>query len=357
MNVRTLFMQDMVKINKSSGRNTAIEALRFLSVFQICLWHMSCPVTAAGFLGVEFFFILAGIFLYKNATKVNSPGVVGYSLHKLSKFYFKLILAQIITQLVYSPGLLVELQDNWLRPVLRFISEALLLQCTGTFGNGLNGPTWFFSVLIYGGALVYALTKYYRHISIRVIFPLLCVCYFAYTFNNGTTETLERWDNFGPVPFILARGVSEMALGVLCGYIYFSYRQAISPHKMVLNISAVIALVLYLFIVAGNRSFSQYALIMIPIIICTALTEGTILQKLFGGRIWLFLGRISFDIFLIHFPLMAVFRHFLHVEAGMSLPVVAILYYLSLVPCAYIFDIVAQKLSGVLFMQHKIRLS
>ena len=106
MNNSAYNMQGVDKMNQSSGRNSAIEALRFLSVFQICLWHMSYPVTAAGFLGVEFFFILAGIFLYKNA-KVESPGVVKYSLHKLSKFYFKLILAQIITQLVYSPGLMV----------------------------------------------------------------------------------------------------------------------------------------------------------------------------------------------------------------------------------------------------------
>ena len=357
MNNSAYNMQGVDKMNQSSGRNSAIEALRFLSVFQICLWHMSYPVTAAGFLGVEFFFILAGIFLYKNATKVESPGVVKYSLHKLSKFYFKLILAQIITQLVYSPGLMVELRENWLMPVLRFISEALLLQFSGTFGSGLNAPTWFFSVLIYGGAFVYALTKYYRNISIRVIFPLLCVCYFAYTFNNGTTEMLERWDNIGPVPLYLARGVSEIALGVLCGYLYFNYKQAISLHKMFLNISAIIALVLYISIVAGNRALSRYALILIPTIIFTALTDGTILQKLFCGRIWLFLGRISFDIYLLHFPLMVVFRHFLHVEAGMPLSVVAMLYYLSLVPCAYIFDMVAQKWKDILFIRQKKLLS
>lgn len=84
MNDSMFSVQDKDKLNESTRRNTAIEALRFLSIFQICLWHMSYPVTVAGFLGVEFFFILAGIFLYKNATKVNSPGVVGYSLHSLA---------------------------------------------------------------------------------------------------------------------------------------------------------------------------------------------------------------------------------------------------------------------------------
>jgi len=49
----------------SSNRLTAVEALRFLSVFQICLWHMGLPLTAAGFLGVEFFFILGGFLCIK----------------------------------------------------------------------------------------------------------------------------------------------------------------------------------------------------------------------------------------------------------------------------------------------------
>ena len=70
----------------SSNRLTAVEALRFLSVFQICLWHMGLPLTAAGFLGVEFFFILGGIFMYKAAVKPYSPGTLAYSWHKLSKF-------------------------------------------------------------------------------------------------------------------------------------------------------------------------------------------------------------------------------------------------------------------------------
>lgn len=37
MNNSAYNMQGVDKMNQSSGRNSAIEALRFLSIFQICL--------------------------------------------------------------------------------------------------------------------------------------------------------------------------------------------------------------------------------------------------------------------------------------------------------------------------------
>lgn len=330
-------------------RNTAIEALRFLTIFQICLWHMSYPVTKAGFLGVEFFFILAGIFMYRTATKANSAGVVSWTINKLKKFYFKIIVATIFTYAIYYEGLIAEFQENWLHPIVRFISELLLLQSTGTFEFGINCPIWFFSTLIYGGALVYALTKYYTNVSIRIVFPIIAFCYFAYTFQNGTTESLENWNVISFIPLALVRGISEMGFGVVIGYLFYNYGEVLQRNLKVLNIGAIVALILYLAIIIDNRQFSQYALVFIPILICTALTKGSILSRFLKGKIWLFLGGLSFDIFIIHYPMIAIFRHFLLVCAGLPLWLVATLYYISLVPAAYIFNIVSVKIQKALF--------
>lgn len=330
-------------------RNSTIEALRFLTIFQICLWHMSYPVTKAGFLGVEFFFILAGIFMYRTATKANSPGVVSWTINKLKKFYFKIIVATIFTYAIYYEGLIAEFQENWLHPIVRFISELLLLQSTGTFEFGINCPIWFFSTLIYGGALVYALTKYYTNVSIRIVFPIIAFCYFAYTFQNGTTESLENWNVISFIPLALVRGISEMGFGVVIGYLFYNYGEVLQRNLKVLNIGAIVALILYLAIIIDNRQFSQYALVFIPILICTALTKGSILSRFLKGKIWLFLGGLSFDIFIIHYPMIAIFRHFLLVCAGLPLWLVATLYYISLVPAAYIFNIVSVKIQKALF--------
>ena len=336
-------------MQKKLQRNSTVEALRFLTVLQICLWHMSYPVTAAGFLGVEFFFILAGIFIYKTAVKPDGPGVFSWIINKLQKFYIKIVIALILTQTIYYEGFVAKFHENWLHPILRLISELLMLQSIGTFEGGLNRPVWFFATLIYGGALVYALTKYYTKASIRIIFPVIAITYFAYTFQNGTTESLENWDVIGFIPLSLVRGICEMGFGVVIGYVYFNYRDIFLRHLKALDMTAIVSLILYLAIVIDNRQLSQYALIFIPVLICTALTQGSVFSKYLNGKIWIFLGALSFDIFLIHYPMIAIFRHFLLVCAGLPLWLVATIYYVSLVPAAYIFNIVSVKMQKALF--------
>lgn len=305
---------------------------------------MHWPNTDAGFLGVEFFFILSGIFLYKNATKTNSPGVLFYTISKLKKFWFKMIVALIFTHIVFYKSLFAEFQENWLHPILRFVSESLLLQNIGPFEGGLNKPLWFFSVLIYGGALVHAFTKYYTKLSIRIIFPIIIISFLAFTFKNGSQEALENWNVIHFIPLALIRGICEIGFGVIIGYIYFNNSETFKSHIKELNIISIISLILYLAIIISNRHFSQYAFILIPIIICTALTSDTFFNKILDGNIWRILGKLSFDIFIIHYPLVAIFRHFLHVEAGIPIWIVAMLYYIVLIPCAFVFDMITVKM-------------
>ena len=78
---------------ESTKRIPAIEAFRFLSIIQICIWHFSVPCIDAGFLGVEFFFVLTGFFMYRDATKRHALGITDYSIKKMSKFLCKHILA------------------------------------------------------------------------------------------------------------------------------------------------------------------------------------------------------------------------------------------------------------------------
>lgn len=311
---------------------------------------MSYPVTKAGFLGVEFFFILAGVFMYKTANRPDSPGVFSWIVDKLQKFYFKIVVALVLTHMIYYEGLIVELHQNWLHPIVKFISELLMLQSIGSFEAGINCPTWFFATLIYGGALVYALTKYYTKFSIRIIFPFIAIFYFAYMFQNGTTESLENWDVIGFIPLSLVRGICEIGFGVVIGYVYFNYRDLFLRHLKALNMIAIVSLILYLAIIIDNRQFSQYALIFIPVLICTALTHGSVFCRLLRGKVCFFLGALSFDIFIIHYPLIAIFRHFLLVSANLPLWLVAVLYYISLIPAAYIYNMVSIKMKKILFL-------
>lgn len=292
---------------KKSTRNTAIEALRFFFMLQICLWHYnSCGnFMKAGYLGVEFYFLLTGIFIYKNATKSNSTcGIVEYTYNKISKFYTQYILALLVTNLVVMPKVIMSIHESGLvHEILSFISQCLILQETGIYPKTYNSPTWFFSVLIWGGALVYGLTKYWPKVSIRVIFPLIAIMFLSYCFNYGKINNLEQWGMNVFLPMTLARGICEIAIGTVIGYLIFNYLDIIKRYRSYLNVATLISTILYLFIVFDRAQDAQYVFILFPIIITSAFVEGSWLNSIFRNDIWNKLGSLSFSMFLIHISL------------------------------------------------------
>lgn len=319
------------------NRNTAIEALRFFSILQIAIWHLDWSFINAGFLGVEFYFILAGFFLYKNATKPNASGVIAYSINKLSKFYFEYVVAFLFLMACLHQNLFVSFSKDWVKSILNIITELLMIQATGGFSYPLNFPTWFFSVLIYGGAIIYAAVRYYTNISIRIIFPVLFIMFMAYCFNSGKYMELEQWGLIGCIPYPMLRGMVEISFGAMVGYLFFNYKQFFIKNLRLLDILSFISLIFYCIIVIKSGINASYVFILIPIILLDAMTPGSWMNRLFKGKVWIWLGSISFSIFVLHASLVALFRHFLHVVLGMDLAVILPIYLACLIPAAYIF--------------------
>lgn len=323
----------------NNNRNAAIEALRFFSILQIAIWHLGGYFLEAGFLGVEFYFILAGFFLYKNASRSNASGVIAYSINKLSKFYFEYFVAFILTILCFHKDFLLSINEDWLRAIFRLVSEVLMLQGIGAFVGGMNYPLWFFSVLIFGGAIIYAATRYYPKISIRIIFPILSVLFMAYCFHNGQDMSLETWGVINFIPFPMLRGMIEISYGVLAGYIFFNYKQFFVNNLRLLDILSFISLLFYCIIVAISGINSSYVFVFVPIILMDALTPDSWMNRFFKGKIWLWLGSLSFSIYIIHAMLVGLCRHFLYVVLSMDFSNVVIIYMISLIPAAYAFQL------------------
>lgn len=321
-----------------SKRNKAIEALRFLFMLQICVWHFGYPVTQTGFAGVEFYFILSGFFIFINSIKTNAPSIIGFTIGKASKFYIKYVLACVLGWIVFGHTLTLNSIKDITHAVLMFLSQLLMLQGIGIYEGGLNSPLWFFSVLIFGGAIVYGALRYYRDLSVRLIFPLIALLFLTYCFSQGYKEDLENFSVVGCIPMQLARGICEMALGSLVGYLYIRFSSHANKHLGFVNIATIVSVVGYIAILLFDRHDVSYVFILFPVFIMAAMTHGSVLQKIFHHEIWLKLGALSFDLYLIHAILIALTKHFLLRGMGLNFYWVCAVYYISLIPCALIFD-------------------
>lgn len=332
----------------TTKRNNAIEALRFLFMVQICVWHFQYPVAVAGFVGVEFYFILAGFFIYLNGSRDNAPGVVDHTVHKVRKFYLKYVLASILGFIVFGHTLELSSFQDKIHALLNFISQLMMLQSIGIYPTGLNSPLWFFSVLIFGGGIVYALVRYYREISVRIIFPLLFILYMTECFHFGTRENLEAFYINGALSMPLARGIVEIGFGCLVGYAFKNYGYIATKHAMFLNVLSIMAIILYVVVMVSSRNDVNYVFIFFPIMIIAAMQQSNWLHRFLNRDIWSRLGGLSYDLYLIHAVLIALCKHFLLRDAGIGLMKVAIVYYLLLLPCAYAFDRLSKMLSSLI---------
>lgn len=324
-----------------NNRNTSLEALRFFSMIQICCLHYNALFgrMKTGYLGVEFYFILAGFFIFINIRR-KKEGVIQYSINKAKKFYTEYIVALILTYCV-SSHMISKSYDSigLLGEVLKFVSQLLFIQSTGPFLGGYNSPTWFFSILMWGGALIYLLTKNYQKFSIKILFPILILLYLTCCFNSDGKMTLEKWGIMGGVfPMELIRGCAEMGFGVLIGYIFVNYISKNKFSKVFSNLVITISIILYIWIVFRGRQFPQFVFILLPIIIWGSMIGETFLSKLFKNKIWLSLGKLSFAMFLIHIFLVRLIKY-----SFSDIPYFTytgfIIYLVALIPISYLFSL------------------
>lgn len=333
----------------SKNRNIAIEALRFLVMLQICLWHYNSGygLMQAGFIGVEFFFILSGIFLYRTAKKEQSPGILAFSFNKAKRFYADYLLALVIAYIVFMPQIIDAFHSNPLHTILRPIGQLLIIQNMGIVDGSVNTPTWFFSVLIYGGAIVYALTKYHTRLCIRIIFPLTALMFFSYAFNFGHGEGLEQWRAQGPFSMPMVRGIADISLGVMVGYVIYNYMPVIQQYTKALDVAALVSAAGYVAIVAQSRADTSYAIIFIVVVLITAMNGKSKIHALFKSRNWLKTGGVTFDMFLIHYPLLTAVSgttKLLHLPGIYSHAA----YITLLIPAAFLLKYLAGRLQQLL---------
>ncbi|MDE5749644.1 MAG: acyltransferase family protein [Duncaniella sp.] len=333
----------------ASKRNTSIEALRFLFMLQICIWHNSSGfgTMQAGFLGVEFFFFLSGLFLYRAAVRPDAPGILEYLRRKLSKFYPAYVAATLLSFCVFAKVGIMGFLYAPVETALKLIGQLLMIQATGVGYFGVNNALWFFSVLVYGGALVYALVRYYPGLSIHVLFPAASLLFFVHILADG--GGFEHWGESGFLYSAMARGTVEIAYGALVGHLYFGNRHAVEEHRRLLDVASVVAVLLYVPIIFTVPGAQAYVLILFPVMLIAALTRGSLIERVFAWRGWLWLGRLSFDMFLIHLMLIHGCSKYLP-SLGLTLPMCRAVYCIILIPCAWGFGAVVRRLGSIMVL-------
>lgn len=286
-------METNCKVKKMNS----IEAFRFIFMLMICIWHYKgTKVLAHGYMAVEFFFILSGVLMFFSSNKEYALGTLDYTMKKVKRFApdCLLLIAYVNLRHMILPVLLgrKELDVSWL---LQALPESLFLQNTGIYTGGVNFPMWYVSVLLFGGAFVYALLRFNKRLALSIILPMIVLVGYTYIFSMDKSGRVDGFDLHGGIYTPMLRGVCGISLGVVLGYIFVLKKQYIQCVKTwVIDALGMISLCLFLIfaIFPTSQSYDRYLLIIVPFLLLACFVEKSLFNKLFENKCWAILGGV-----------------------------------------------------------------
>lgn len=319
------------KTNKFNNRNISIDFFRFFFMVLICLWHFSNNIRLFyhGYIGVEFFFILSGAFLFQTYCSHQESTPQNFITNRFVRFFPKYIFCLIPIFTVVNYQWIKEIDINSITDIiLRFVAEGLMLQGLGIFSGCSNYPTWYLSVLLFGEGIIFAFLKANKNKSLYIYFPIFVILSYMYIFSDGKS-CIERWGfQYGIyIPFI--RGMADICLGVLFMAIISHNWNFFEKKTNSLNYISCISFFLLILIITIKPSHDQYCLFLIPFTLIGCFMKRSFFNQIFIHPIWSKLGNITYEMFLIHAFIIKLYAHTIMPIISSSILIITI--YLAIV--------------------------
>jgi len=201
--------------SRMKEKNYSIEFLRVVFTVYIVLRH---TLAATGiwtdnclWLGVEFFFVLSGFLLAMTYRPERSTG--SFIVNRYIRFVPLTLLGCILCAIFVVPY-----PSN-------LLANVLLLTETGIVVNGgaANPPTWYLSVLLWGGVIYLMILRFQPPIRTLLIGSIVLLG--LSSLRRYGYEPVSGEISLGGVPHRFVRGVSEMGLGCLAAFSYLKCRE------------------------------------------------------------------------------------------------------------------------------------
>ena len=307
----------------------SIDLFKFLFMLVVCLFHMKGSVNfiQRGDTTADFFFILSGLLLYKSFLSHPNEGVINFTLKKYKRFFSEWCISLIIIYLMFH---LKDFVSGGFHGIfnysLCFLSELLLLQDIGIFPRGENPPGWYLSVLLWGGAIIYSSLQLSKKISIKLLFPLIVLLFYSYTFKTDIHAPIADWSASAVFYQPFLRGIVDMSLGVLLFQFYQSQKEHLEQKYLgIVNVASIMSVLCMLIIFLNPVSYEVYALLFLPSIILGCLIGNSIFNRFLNHSLFKKAGSITFEMLIVHMIVRGVMLHF-ELNQYVSEGILAIIY-------------------------------
>ncbi len=304
----------------SDERLLPFDGLRGLAAASVVYYHLEqmlyVPgrVLGGGHLLVDLFFILSGFVIarqYQGGIESRRIGFVGYALRRLARLYPAYLLAFVAVVVMEVVGLKHLGEAPKFRrdaPILSTFLQLTLLHNAGLRTAAWNFPSWSVSVEWIVNLLFFVFVRQLRSARTPVILAIVYLCTACLMQLSPKTLDLDLWEgNYGFLNAGLARGLVGFGLGVV---VFTHHRSLPRPHPLALHaLESVVAMAAVIGLTRKTNPFYVGAdhvsvLFFFPALVTLCLYRASWVGRLLSTRAAVFLGTISYSVYVLHIPLL-----------------------------------------------------
>ncbi|MGN0130878.1 MAG: acyltransferase family protein [Lachnospiraceae bacterium] len=302
-----------------SRRNTLLELWRFFFCMAVLAFHFFIRTELdyfhAGYLGVEFFFLVSGYFIgsyYDKYQKGQSlllrlKSVVSYALSRLKRLYPFYLLALVLMLGVQTLIHRYHLSDIFII-VKNCIAEFFLLQWSPWGNEVLISAGWFVPAVFWGGLFFVLLLALTGKTGGYILSPLISFLIYRYYFNLiGKIDVIFSYHS-------VLRGIAGIGFGIFVYFICGHLRTLIGklPHNTVIAgacsvFASILFLCLFVYTNFGHRSKWDFLIIALYGIGLVLLMAGSLNLPEPADKTFLFLGKLTYPIYVFQMPVIELF--------------------------------------------------
>ena len=171
-----------------------------------------------------------------------------------------------------------------------------------------------------------------------ILLPLICILGYTYLFHCSTENSIENWGINGCICNPLLRGICDISLGTLIGYVISNKKGFFGRHSLLISLCSIVSIIWILFLLVIENPYGNISLIVFTILIIGCFSEHSIINRVFSSKIWCNLGALSYSMLLVHYPVMLITKRFLSfIEFDNNFLIIA-LYFTNVIVCSWLFD-------------------
>ena len=301
-----------------------IDSLRAISVLAVIFFHFQLLSISGGFLGVDVFFVISGFLITSiilQDISQNKFSFLNFYSRRIKRLFPALFLVCIVSIPIayfnYRPDEL-KFFGLTLTSVIFFLSNILFYNTTSYFNDIANHSpllhTWSLSVeeqfYLLFPVLIFIFNK-----KLSMKFFLIFIIFISLaSLIWSEYSSVNSKDNYF---YLLSNRIFELGIGVICSYVLFYVKKKNQDNllKSIL-LNDILAILGLIFIIVSFFIFDDYSnmpglLSLLPTlgtgVFILTIRENSLLSRVMSFKYFVGLGKISYSLYLWHFPLIIFF--------------------------------------------------